>query len=350
MNTKKLIRKFLFATFWLAIGGGMLTLLIAAMGRQKKDHCKGFQITLKGAGDNFFITESQVEKLLKDAAKGKIKGQPKTAFHLQSMEKLLEQNVWIRDAEIYFDNKDVMHVSVTERIPVARIFNVVGKSYYIDETCRVMPLSTEQSARVPVFTGFPSKIISKRDSALLIEVREIANYILENGFWMAQVAQVDITKDREFELYPVVGSHVVKLGNAENLERKFHRLFVFYRNVLSKTGFEKYEAIDVQFSGQVIGVKANNRQAVDSAKLRYNVEKLLQQARQIPTEDQLAARALRDQQRINVDPVMSATAANPVANSPAEGNEAPRENENSETNQPRIPKAVMGRQNENNNN
>ena len=340
-----MIRKVLFATMWLAIGGGMLTLLIAAMGRQKKDHCRDFVITLKGAHNNFFISEQQVARILKTAANGEIKGQPKSALHLQNMEKSLEENVWIRDAEIYFDNKNIMHVSVTERVPVARIFNVVGRSFYIDETCKIMPLSAGQTANVPVFTGFPSKVISSRDSALLRDVRDISGIILDNDFWMAQVAQIDITEDRKFEIYPLVGAHVVKLGDASNIEKKLHKLFVFYRNILAKTGFEKYRSIDVEFEGQVIGVKGSLDQKVDSVRLRYNVEKLLKQATEIPTEEELAARALRDQQRITVDPVMSATENNPEQRSPASPDSDPRLQQGVEARQP---KAVMGKINENN--
>ena len=72
---------------------------------------------------------------------------------------------------------------------------------------------------------------------------------------MAQVAQIDITPERNFEMIPVVGNHTVILGDGENMEQKFHRLFVFYKNVLSQTGFDKYKAINVQYAGQVVGVK-----------------------------------------------------------------------------------------------
>ena len=54
------------------------------------------------------------------------------------MEDLLENNVWIRDAELYFDNKDVLHVTVTEREPVARIFTTEENHFILmnrEEAC-----------------------------------------------------------------------------------------------------------------------------------------------------------------------------------------------------------------------
>src|SRR5258706_14065079 len=102
MNTGKAIRKILFVTIWVAIGGGMLTLLVAAIGKQKKDHCRDYTIRIKGASHNFFVDDKDVMKLLKAAAKGNVKGQPKSSFNLQQMELLLENNVWVKDAELYF--------------------------------------------------------------------------------------------------------------------------------------------------------------------------------------------------------------------------------------------------------
>jgi cell division protein FtsQ len=80
-------------------------------------------------------------------------------------------------------------------------------------------------------------------------------------------------------MVPLVGNHTVRLGNAENIEEKFNRLFTFYKQVLSKTGFDKYPVLDVEFDGQVIGVKEKTTNKIDSIQLRRNVEKLLQQSR-----------------------------------------------------------------------
>jgi len=133
----------------------------------------------------------------------------------------------------------------------------------------------------------------------------MAQYIFSDPFWMAQVAQVDITTERNFEMIPVVGNHLVKLGNGENIDKKFHRLFVFYKEVLSKTGFAKYKVIDVQYAGQVIALKQSDEAKVDSVQLRKNVEKLLRQAQQPQTDTITTTKPLTEKPNIKVD---SATA------------------------------------------
>ena len=279
MNAKTTIRKVLFIAVWLCIGGGMLTLLLAAITKKKRGECSDYTIVLKGQSGNYFIDQKDVQQLLMKATGGAIKGQPIASFDLFKLEQMLEHNTWINDAELYFDNNDVLHVTVSEKEPVARIFTETGSSFYIDSAGRKMPLSDKLSARVPVFTGFTAnKVLSASDSVLLNDVRTTANFIVNDPFWMSQVAQIDITADKTFEMIPVVGNHTVKLGDGTDIDKKFHRLMVFYKQVLSKTGFDKYKLIDVQYKGQIVAAKQLGDVKVDSVQLRRNVEKLLKQS------------------------------------------------------------------------
>ena len=299
MDTKKTIRKILFISMWLVICTGMLTLLIAAMRKQKAELCKGYEISIKGERSaGFFLDQQAIAKLLKAAAKGNIKGQSKTAFDLLQMEQLLEDNVWVKDAQLYFDNKSVLHISVEEREPVARVFTAGGRSFFIANDEQVMPVSDKAIAKVPVFTGYSDKKgFTKEDSALIHDINTTATYISKNAFWNAQVAQVDIVADCgagcwEFEMIPVAGRHLVRLGNGENIDQKFQRLLAFYRQVLGRTGLDHYKTIDVRFAGQVIGGKSNSPR-IDSIKFSKDVEKLLHQAKQ-QYEEELKAETTPD--------------------------------------------------------
>jgi cell division protein FtsQ len=74
---------------------------------------------------------------------------------------------------------------------------------------------------------------------------------------MAQISQIDITPVKEFEMIPTIGNHIIEFGDGSNYEAKFKRLFIFYKQVLAKTGMEKYERIKVQYNNEIIGVKKN---------------------------------------------------------------------------------------------
>lgn len=195
---------------------------------------------------------------------GNLKGQPKSNFNLQRMESVLEKNVWIKEAQLYFDNQAILHISVEEREPVARVFTAEGRSFYMDKEGHMMPLSDKVFIKVPVFTGFPDKkMVTKSDSVLLNDISQTAQFINSNSFWSSQVAQLEIINDCgagcwEFEITPVVGNHIIKFGNGEDITGKFSRLLSFYQQVLSREGINKYKTIDVRFTGQVIGDKSMN--------------------------------------------------------------------------------------------
>jgi ElaB/YqjD/DUF883 family membrane-anchored ribosome-binding protein len=77
--------------------------------------------------------------------------------------------------------------------------------------------------------------------------------------------------------------------------------------VLSQTGFDKYKAINVQYAGQVIGIRNTGNPKTDTAQLRLNVEKLLRQARDMQDDSLMAVREIKEQKLIQVDPSVSAT-------------------------------------------
>jgi cell division protein FtsQ len=108
-----------------------------------------------------------------------------------------------------------------------------------------------------------------------------------DAFWNAQVGQIDITPEHKFELIPVLGSHVIKLGSGNNVGEKLAKLLVFYKQVLPKAGFAKYSALDVQFNGQVVAVRRGATSAVDSIQLQKNIQELMERkmAEQEPDED-----------------------------------------------------------------
>lgn len=278
----------------------MLTLLLAGISKKNKGECRGYSIRFKEGVRQNFTDKQDVERLLMRATGGHIQGQPLSSFNLHALEQLLENDTWIDEADLYFDNKDILHVSVTEREPAARIFTTTGRSFYIDSIGRAMPLSDKMTAIVPVFTGFPeTKKMSAADSVLLNTVKETANYIRKEPFWQAQVAQVDLQPDGNMEMIPVVGNHIVRLGDGENIAAKFRRLLVFYQQVLSKTGFDRYKIIDVQYAGQVVVSRTDGNQKVDAVQLKRNVDKLLNLFQQ--SESDTVVRALPPLAKLEAD-------------------------------------------------
>lgn len=299
-------RKRMGLTAWIALGAITLVLLVSAVSKKNHKLCAGVEVSFNEDGNNFFVDEKGVVAILKTF--GSIKGEEIKNINLQTLEARLKNDRWIANAELFFDNKQVLQVIIEEKQPVARLFTVAGGSFYIDSACRKLPLSEKLSARIPMFTSFPSDRanLSRPDSELLASVKDLAMFIQADEFWKAQVAQVDITPEG-FEMIPTVGNHVVALGNNGDWQKKFDRLYSFYKQVWTKVGFEKYEKLDVQYNGQVVAtIKGSGPAKVDSAGVRKAYENLLKEIKNSTVDSALAvATPIKSKTAVSVEGTVS---------------------------------------------
>ena len=170
---------------------------------------------------------------------------------------------------MFFDNNTKLQVIITEREPVARVFSTTGTTFYIDSSITMLPLSDKFSARLPVYTGFPSDkmVLRKADSALLREVYQVSMAIQRDSFLMAMIDQIDITPQRTFEMMPKIGNTIIAIGDGKDAVEKFAKLKLFYKQVIAKAGWNKYSMVDVQYKGQIVAKRKDRTEIVaDSMK------------------------------------------------------------------------------------
>ena len=310
----------LLLVFWIALSVGALTLLISAMETKNAKPCNGYQIAIQGAKQGDFVDQKDVLRIL-NGISGAIKGKPMKEFDLKKMEDALEQNPWIENAELYFDNNRELQVKVTEKDPLARIFTSEGTSFYIDSTLDRMPLNEKFTPRLPVFTNFPSdkKVLRGKDSVLMKEVKDISLFLLQDSFWMAEIDQVDINPSREFEMVPKVGNHIVVFGNGEEIADKFRKLFIFYNDVLNKTGWNKYSAVNLSYKNQVVATRKDMKSIrSDTLLARQWVKQMIKNTKDQALADSARKKAIADGIAAAIANDVSAKPAAPAAkNAPA---------------------------------
>jgi len=276
---------------WCAMSAGAVALLIASIQKKNQQVCRGYEIEISGIEDQLFLDKKKIEVLL-FAGKPPAK-RPISAFDLKGMEKKLEANIWVRKAQLFFDNNEKLQIRVNEREPIARVFTIGGNTFYIDSSGQRLPLSESQAAHLLVFTNFPVEKgkLKKADSLLMRQMVEMSTFVNESKFWRAQVQQIDITANRTFELLPLVGKHVVAFGGVGDCKEKFDRLYLFYKEVLTKTGFDRYERIDVQYKNQVVATRkpaAFSKQ--DSLLAVQKVKQLIAEAQQMQPDTLMQGR------------------------------------------------------------
>ncbi|MFT3979775.1 MAG: FtsQ-type POTRA domain-containing protein [Ferruginibacter sp.] len=248
------IKKILLTIMWCVIAGAGIVLLQAGMHSQSVKKCKEVDVDITGVNNNFFIDETDVKNIIRDYVGGKPEGKTLESFNLRDIENRLEKDTWIKNAELYFDNNDVLRVHVDEREPAARLFATDGSTFYIDTSIMILPLSDKFSARLPVFTGFPkgNSRLSAADSSLLRSVLVISEQLQKDSFLMAMIDQVDITPQRTFEMVPKIGNQTIVFGDANDAAEKFTKLKMFYSKVITVAGWSRYSSINLQYKNQVV--------------------------------------------------------------------------------------------------
>lgn len=239
---------------WTLVLTGTMVLLVAAVHKNSKRKCSGLAITIEGESSKLFIDQAEIKRIIADHVHGNVTGKLIEDFDLRSIEEALEKDIWVKEAKLYFDNNEKFRVAVREREPVARIFTAGGNSYYIDTSLMMMPLSDLFSARLPIFTGFPSDRgnLAGQDKKLMRDVCRLSTHILQDSFLYALIDQVYINADREFEMIPNWGNQVIEFGDATDAEAKFSKLKLFYASVLPRVGWNKYNKITLRYNGQVL--------------------------------------------------------------------------------------------------
>ncbi|MBY0480179.1 MAG: hypothetical protein K2Q21_02390 [Chitinophagaceae bacterium] len=268
-------KKRLSQTVWLLLGMGAMVLFGAAMIKKNQKKCTGIQIEIAGATQHMFLDEKDILELLN--LSGKMEGNAIGKINLRILEQQLEMNSWIKNAEMYFDNQQVLQVKILERQPIARVFVNGGGSFYLDTAGLRLPLSEKLSARVPVFTNFPSNrtVLAKPDSNLLGSIVKLASFIQTDSFWMAQIAQININSQSNFELIPLVGDQLILLGDTTSLEKKFGHLSAFYQQAFLQKGINTYEKLDLRYDNQVVAIRRGTEKAViDSAEAKKRILEL----------------------------------------------------------------------------
>ncbi len=247
-------KKIMLITLWVLLAAGGVTLLALGLNKQAAAVCKGLSVEIAGNSNHFFIDKKDVSDIILHVSGQAIKGKSIKDFDLMKMEAQIKKDPWVNKAELYFDKDGMLVVKIEEKEPLARVFCMSGNSFYIDEHLNMLPLSERHSARLPIFTNFPTdlKVLPKQDSLLLGDVKKMSVIIQRDSFLMAMIDQVAINAQRKFELVPKIGEQIILFGNAGDAEEKFAKLKLFYGKVMPVAGLNKYKSINLQFKDQVV--------------------------------------------------------------------------------------------------
>jgi len=265
MRLKKKIKKLFGVALWSIFLTGVAVLLGFADYEQNDTVCRNLLIRINYGQSDKLVTEADIDSLIR-LSSGKIIGKPLWGINTERIERSVARQPYVSRVHVYETFPGDVIVDITQRQPVLRIISVSNNSIYVGDQGELFPVNPDYPVRVLVASGaipdslFPDKSgktgSHKPDSGgvspVLVDLFRIALCISHDAFFKAQIDQIYVTRNGEFELIPKVGDHIILLGNSEDLEDKFQRLFVFYRKGLNQIGWNKYNIINIKYRNQVV--------------------------------------------------------------------------------------------------
>lgn len=256
----------LFRIFWLLLAFGVAVIFYFAQASQQHQVLNTPKIAIHAADENAFLTKPellarlQLRKLFR-------RDMQANELNIHGIERAIAAMAEVKNVDVYKHLGANWEVKLELRKPIARIFNLQGQSYYLDQDGFMMYRSALHTARTLVFSGHISDAYNPRlqcdfinnpnlkSSQKIGQIYRISNYVCNDPLMHKLIGQVYLESDGDFILIPLLGEQQIVFGPARSTEEvsdKFERLNHFYKEAMPHEGWNKYKEISVKYEGQIV--------------------------------------------------------------------------------------------------
>lgn len=231
-----------------------LSVIIYSNDYQQNKVCRDVVVHFKNENENPFLDAENVKQILETSL---ILGEPYYKINLQALENKLKKNPFVENAEIFIRSDRALQVNVELKEVAARVFENNGKSYYIDFQGKKLPLSNNYTARTIIIRGDFKEESHKRfiQNEHLKNSLALLKFISQHFEFSLIISELKISEEGNIEIYPELGNFVIDFGSIENYQQKLQHLWMFYKSVLPKVGWNYYDKIVLKYNNQILGRK-----------------------------------------------------------------------------------------------
>lgn len=228
----------------LLVGYMVFSMIFMSESHEDTRLCKGVEVVVKDSSDISLVDSDMIISLLDSEGLDPV-GSPLLSVSTSAIEEMLSRFPLIESAQCYKTISDKVKIVVYSKVPLLRVRSNNGEDYYVDSKGEILT-HRMLSLYLPVATGYIDHNFASND------LRRVVQAIDRSDFWRAQVVQINVNKDRQIELVPRVGGHLLVLGSSEDVENKLERLSSFYEKALSQVGWNKYSSVSVAYGNQIV--------------------------------------------------------------------------------------------------
>jgi cell division protein FtsQ len=264
-----MMKKALVIVFWVVLGIALVAILILAKNQNESQIAKKPNISIHVEGENAFLNEKELMERLELKKLYKV-GIAVDKIDIKKIEAFIRAMDEIKKVKVFKNIGNTWDINVELRRPIARIYPASQNSFYLDDEGYTINRTHLHTARVLIISGEITENLSKvsvkeiinNDSLKSIrkidDIYRISNYVCNDSFFKALIGQVYLEKNGDFILIPIVGKQTILFGSAfsdEEVNDKFNRLKIFYKQGMPYEGWDKYNTIIVKYDGQIVGRK-----------------------------------------------------------------------------------------------
>ncbi len=220
--------------------------------------CESLNIEVEPVQGVYFLTKKDIETKIFSQHESLV-GSPIESIDLAAIERSVQELAHVKKVKVYAGIAGDLFVKISQRNPVVRFLYPDGTGFYIDDKGEMLPLSKNYTARVLVVNGNLKrswlKLKSLESAPLLTSIYNLALEIRKDAFLNAQLQQLYVNENQEFEFVPRVGNHIIEFGDDSQKERKLENLKIFYLEGLAYKGWNRYSKVSLKFKDQVVCTK-----------------------------------------------------------------------------------------------
>lgn len=245
--------------FWIGFFFLIAALVISMVQKKKETKVRDVLIDIEQLNIGYsLINTEDVLMILENSFGYTLTGLPVGGIDVERVERVLKADHFVKEAKVYIDAQNIVHIELTQRQPILRIIDKNGFTYYLDEEGGQVPWSKHYTPKVLIATGnikpYDSDYKTKKRHVLK-DLHRLTKRIEIDPFLKPMIEQVYVTKTGDYQLIPKVGDQKIILGNLDRLEQKILYLKNFYKKGFPYKGWQKYKTINLTFKGQVVAEK-----------------------------------------------------------------------------------------------
>jgi len=266
-KSKKMNRK-----IWIGIISVAILLLVVLIWQLNRHYQEQFlekiQIEIKNPADKLNFDESDILQMLLQQHGNLLTRKIKEVNTIIIYDSL-QKNPWFKNIQIYLQN-NILHIELTVRNPIARLFPLHQESYFLDDEGYELPHPQKPIHHVIPISGkyippyVPASKFTLLDSisydslqkvSILSKIYTLAYKIEADSLLKEIISQIHVQSSNNFEIITFLSDHIYILGDLDDIELKLLNLKNFLMYGYPKIDASLYETFNFQYINQVVGTK-----------------------------------------------------------------------------------------------